>query len=613
MKLKTSFFNPTAFRKNLTRFAPVWGLYTIALFLGLFLMMDSGVDYWLFSNIADCIEFMSVVNCGYALLCTQLLFGDLYNARMCNMLHALPIRREGWFVTHVASGLAFSFGPNLAMALAAMALTPFSNMVNAWQIPLYWWLGSGLQFLFFFALAVFAALCVGSRFAQAVVYGILNFASPLAFFLVDTLYTPMLYGVYTNEAPFLWFCPAVKMLDTRYIDCDQIETFLGYTREGYEHYAYHGEFTVTGEWWYLLLCAAVGIGLLAAALLLYRKRQLEVAGDFIAIRGLEPVFLVIYTLVVGTCFHFVFQEMMGYYNGIIFNFVGLTIGWFTGRMLLERRVNVFHKRSFLGLGALMAAFLLSLGIVYADPMGIEDWVPDAEEVAAVHVGTGHGTYHQSEVTLHGQADIEKIIAIHESALEKRIDEHSREIVEVITNPQPIDGMEVTTEEVIYKEQADIKLTYTLKNGTTKTRYYCVYVEDPEGQVLRKYFSSTDAVLGIPRESITPAFLDQMAENLFTSGYAIEAARNLVENLTHEQKVDLLKAIVADCDAGNMVQYYAFQRYRYTIYWLGWQDNGHREIDLTTANTHVVQWFIDNGVDIEAALIDEYGEEYYKYG
>ena len=38
MRSKTSCFNKTIFKKNLTRFAPVWCLYTLCLLLGLFLL-----------------------------------------------------------------------------------------------------------------------------------------------------------------------------------------------------------------------------------------------------------------------------------------------------------------------------------------------------------------------------------------------------------------------------------------------------------------------------------------------------------------------------------------------------------------------------------------------
>ena len=620
MKLKTSCFNKTAFRKNLTRFAPVWGLYTICLMMGLFLMLNSSLDYWFLANVAECIQVMAVVNLGYALVCTQLLFGDLYNARMCNMLHALPIRREGWFLTHVVSGLAFSFGPTLVMTLAALAMTPFSRMVNGWQIPLYWLLGANLEFVFFFGVAVLCALCVGSRFAQAVLYAIVNFAAVLTFFLVDTLYTPMFYGIHTSEEPFLWLTPVVKMVDTKYIDCEQIETFLGYTPEGYEHFSYHGEFTVTGNWWYLFLCAAIGIGLMGIALMLYRKRRLETAGDFIAIRPLEPVFLVVYTLMVGTCMDFFISQMFGYGEGLLFLFAGLFIGWFTGKMLLERNVRVFSKKNWLHCFALVGAFILTLVIAYADPLGFETWVPDADQVVSVRVGTGHGSYNQSAITLTEKADIEKILAIHEEAIEKRIDETAWETLEVPEAEVAYQRVESTTGEVRYKEQISITLTYDLKRGKVKTRYYYVYAEDPAGQTLKEYFSTPEAVFGMPEEALTVEYLDELVKSANFSTYGpLDNLTELVEQLSRAEKRELLDAILADCREGTMAQHYAFHRNEYDVMSIYFETpvskNGvylSREITIHVGNRHVMQWLKDKGIDVVAELKDYYGEDYGKY-
>lgn len=617
MKSRISFFNPTAFKKNLTRFAPVWGLYTVCLFMGLFLMSNSGLHHWLFRNMADCIQFMAIVNLGYALICAQLLFGDLYNARMCNMLHALPIRREGWFVTHVVSGLAFSFGPTLLMSLAALALVPFSNVVNGWQIPLLWLLGSNLEFLFFFGVACLAALCVGSRFAQAVVYGIVNFLSPLACFLVDTLYTPLLFGVQTSEVPFLWFCPVAKMADSSYVDMWQTEIPAGFDAYGHELFDYYGEFVIENTWWYLFLCAAVGIGFLAIALRLYQKRRLEAAGDFIAIKPLEPVFLVVYTMVIGTCFHFVFQNMMGYYNGIIFNFVGLAIGWFTGKMFLERQVNVFHKKTFAGLVILVAVFVASIGIVYMDPFGIETWVPRAEQVKSVYVGAGHGTYQQSSITLTESGDIETIIGIHESALQKHIDEASFETVEpaAVTEPVPTEFYDTVTKEVVYKEKIPLKLVYTLQSGITRTRYYYIYAEDEEGRILDRYFSTPEAIFGIPREEMTTQWLYEFAGKLDSNGASLEALRNFIAYLKQEEKVELLRSVIADCENGTMTQHYGFRRSDMDLFWLGWQGEGrYLDIQVGLNDVNTVKWLESHGFDIEEALKAEYDEEYLiKYG
>lgn len=50
MKSKTSFFNKTVFLKNLTRFAPVIGGYTLCLVLGMMMLYqdnrDMGRTFW---------------------------------------------------------------------------------------------------------------------------------------------------------------------------------------------------------------------------------------------------------------------------------------------------------------------------------------------------------------------------------------------------------------------------------------------------------------------------------------------------------------------------------------------------------------------------------------
>lgn len=101
MKSKTSFFNKTVFKKNLTRFAPVMAVYTLCLILGMMMLYQNneemGRTFWFASRIAGNLQLMGLVNLLFAPLCAMLLFGDLYNSRMCNALHAMPMRRETLF------------------------------------------------------------------------------------------------------------------------------------------------------------------------------------------------------------------------------------------------------------------------------------------------------------------------------------------------------------------------------------------------------------------------------------------------------------------------------------------------------------------------------------
>ena len=293
MKSRTSFFNPTAYRKNLTRFAPAWVLYGVLLLLILVTMV--GGDYsWFDANLIEVLMIFPVFNFLFAFLAAQLLFGDLYNTRMCNALHALPLRRENWFVTNLASGFSFSLIPTTAALLFSllMILLGAGRCNNGLLIPVMVFIGANVQYIFFFGLATFCAFLVGKRFAMAVVYAIINYASMIIYWLVDTLYTPLLEGIRTNIEPFILLSPVVQMCSSEYMVIQWLLT---------ENPARHnrGVMYFTNGWGYIAICAAVGVALLGLALVLYRKRKLECAGDFMAIRGIESVFLTVYTLVVG--------------------------------------------------------------------------------------------------------------------------------------------------------------------------------------------------------------------------------------------------------------------------------------------------------------------------
>ena len=91
MRSRTSCFNQTVFKKNLLRFAPVWGVYTLCLVVGILLIYGNGgvnKRFYFAYHMADMVAIMAVVNLIYAPIVAQLLFGDLYSSRMCNMMHA---------------------------------------------------------------------------------------------------------------------------------------------------------------------------------------------------------------------------------------------------------------------------------------------------------------------------------------------------------------------------------------------------------------------------------------------------------------------------------------------------------------------------------------------
>lgn len=540
MKSRTLFFDPAVFKKNLTRFAPAWGLYTLCLLLGLLLMTDSGLEYWLLNNLGECIQIMPVINCGYALVVAQLIFGDLFNTRMCNALHALPIRRETWFGTNILSGLTFSLGPSLVMTLVALPLMALSVVKDAWQMPLLWLLGSNLQFLFFFAAAVLCVFCAGSRFAQAVLYGIVNLGAIVVYWLADTIYIPMLYGIDTQYDVFLPFFPLGQMAAKPYMK-------LEYRSDALARRVTPSGFMLTERWGWLWLYAGVGLVLLVLALLLYRRRRLETAGDFIAVKPLEPVFLVLYSLVAATLLQ-MFDRLFFSNRGYFFLGIGLVVGFFTGKMLLERRVNVFRKKNWAAFGLLTLAVAASLVLTSLDPLGITRWVPKAGNVDRVELSLGYNYgYGNASVILEDPEDIENILLVHRSALEDRIGENKSRVL--IAEPENAD------EEGMYSYPVSITIRYRLKNGTYATRYYRIWSHKEAGQLVENWFSSLQCVTG------TDDLVGKQGDYIFLSVNGLKIPHEYLEG---DKFRSLLEAVEADCAQGNMAQQWNFHQDEYVF-------------------------------------------------
>lgn len=357
------------FKKNLTRFAPVMAVYTLCLILGMMMLYqineEMGRTFWFASRIAGNLQLMGLVNLLFAPLVAMLLFGDLYNSRMCNALHAMPMRRETLFLTNVVSGLLFSMIPTAVMALLSVPLLNATIVENAWQIALLWYVGTNLQFITFFGAAIFSVFCTGNRFAMAVVYAVLNGGAFILYYIINTLYTPMLFGVVTPDRWVSLLTPVADMTNGEYVAIEDFHqlSLRFYGRESEMVAAFSVD---QGKFTSLLIYAAVGIVFAIVGLLLYRKRNLECAGDAIAFPILQPLFQLVCAVGVGTLVVMGVETFLAYKIGAgmsmlyLLLFCGGAAGWFGAKMLLKRTTRVFQLRSWIGLGLLTAMVAVTL-------------------------------------------------------------------------------------------------------------------------------------------------------------------------------------------------------------------------------------------------------------
>lgn len=560
MRSKTSFFDKTVYKKNLTRFAPVWVLYTLVLLLGIILMYNDGGDqksFWFAYYLAKINEVLGYVNLVYAWLVAQMLFGDLlYNSRMCNGLHAMPVAREGWFGTNLLSGVTFSILPTAVAALATLPLLAGSIYTDAWLLAVYAFIGSNLMFLCFFGLAVFAAMAVGNRFTMTAGYCLLNFGAAIFYWLVDTAYTPLLYGVITPTSLASKLTPLSHMTNVQFIDPERLYNIYGSSLEGAT-----ASFQLTGEGWRLLVLAAVGMVFAAAALMLYRRRNLECAGDAVAFPVLVPVFQVLSAVVVATGFHLFLYTFMGVRDlSYLFLAVGLVIGWFAGKMLLERTTRVFRPKNWVGLAALTAVLAVTLTLTYFDIFGIQTRIPKAEEIESVFFETGY----TRGFTLTEDEDIEDMLQLHALALEAPMEDTGTyayvctddgQRVRYTDTSAAIYGTPQEIDHFVYS--AEVGLTYKLKNGNTVRRRYTIWTDGDAADIARRTLSSWDGVNATYGfyEGVYGEKVDRLTLALSTfEGISIyPAVQGLSEYQDIESANSLLEAIQADCAAGTMAQ------------------------------------------------------------
>lgn len=572
MRSSRSFFNAAVVRKDLTRFSPVWGLYSAGLCMLLMMLVMHGDSYSIAQVLPNTIPVLHFINLFYGLVCAMILFGDLYHSRNCYALHAMPLRREGWMLCHTVSGLLFSLAPNLVFSLILIPLTG-----AGWTVTLWWLLAASLSFLFFFGLAVCCAFCVGSRFALLVVYGLCNGLALLLGWMIETLYIPLLYGITFDFDWLLYFAPIVAMLRSDYVSVNGTglpinpsEFSIGYSDTVQTAGAAITSVVPGDGWGYLTVCAVIGILLLGVALLLYRRRKLECAGDFIVLRPLRPAFLLLFTLSAGiVCFLF-FSIFIGQSSAWLFLVMGVITGFFAGKMLLGRSLRVFGGKSWLQLALICLLLAGSLGLTKLDPLGVTRYVPAAEQVDHVEL-----TVRNSSIVLTQEEDIAQILQLHRDAIQEPESE---------------------------APSIQVELSYTMGSGRNVFRTYPIGMDMDAATLLTQFISRPAAIFSDllkDRSLSDEALYDYLLEHTYQ-----------VETLSKELWPGLLDAIFLDCKEGSMAQPWIFHQecdYAGTLRWTFPGDGqGARtdlELNIFSCCQHTLAYLESCGVSIQDRYLD----------
>ena len=425
MRSKTSWFNRTLFVKNLTRFWPVWALYAV---LWAFVMPVNLLSSVRYGGLNTAVRFAErdVLYMGQATVLTTLLFGVLaamcvfsylYNSRSVGMYHALPLRREGLFLTSYLSGLSFLAGPAVLVFLLTLAAEAAAGHANAGALSM-WLTVHLLCILFFYSFAVFCAMFTGNILALPAFYGILSGLAAAIYAILDGLLGQFLYGYDRVDWALrlmLWLTPSAHLYSGLQVWEDVVRPYENEAQallDGSTRYVFQGLHIA-------LAYALVGVALTLCALCLYRRRRLESAGDVVSVGWVRPVF----KYGVGAC-----SALVG--GVVLYSLFGQSgsagsplellawmlpcgaMGYFVAEMLLQKSFRVLGRWK--GCVALLAGVALGVGCIWLDPFGFTQWTPDPDKVVYVktHVNSYPGDGANSALELTAPGDIALFVQAH---------------------------------------------------------------------------------------------------------------------------------------------------------------------------------------------------------
>ncbi len=486
MRSKTSCFNSTLFKKNLSRYWPLWGLasfggamFPLAMLVNL---LHNGFDFWspletrdaYYMILSSAVPIISIV---YAILCAMAVWNYLYNARSVGLMHTLPIRREGLFLTNLLSGLTMMAIPYAVTGVLTVLVTMLSGSFEPVGV-LVTVLGVAGESVFFFGLATFCAFIVGNVFMLPALYALFNFLAVLTDFTVNLLAQGFCFGIYSSYSGTVeWLSPVVYLMQHVSGDGTYEQKWVTDIRGQQYLTSVLTDVRLAGGW-LIAVYAAVGVVLMVLAWLMYRRRRSESAGDVVAVGWMKPVFrygwAAFSAILGGRLLYALFWESFQdsqYFTllpMILCMIVGGAVGYYAASMLLAKTPRVF-KSTWKGMAAVALGCIALCCAMKYDVLGVERRVPALDGIKTLQIYAADSNYYLTA----GKDDdlIEEVRALHQAIIDDK--DYIQETADGSSGLYAVetygtDGRPVGTSD---RTSTWVRFTYTLNNGLKVMRYY----------------------------------------------------------------------------------------------------------------------------------------------
>lgn len=379
------YFSLAMYLQTLKMYGPIWILHGIIWFFNIplqILKYESGyygvtVDQLVLNYPNSLATTGLVVSILFGLFSAMCGFRYLYESRSVNMVHSLPTRREGLFLTQYLAGLSFLVIPNL-FNLVCSVLALMSQGGSAYSLLVFFFWHQTLSSVFFYHFGVFCGMFTGSMAALPLFYAIFNGVVYFVSLLMEPIFAIYLVGFqslnFSSSALVHYLTPTYALYNAfrTYVSYENLTSELSSVATVYAY-------------------TAVGFLLVLVSFFLFRARHLERAGDAVSVKCMRPVFRFCVSLIGGVAAAVMSVNMLYYAASdqtialalLLFSLFWGILAYFVAEMILQKtfRVLKIWKQSLVMGGAIIALF----GGLALDVFGFESYIPKPNEISHISV------------------------------------------------------------------------------------------------------------------------------------------------------------------------------------------------------------------------------------
>lgn len=542
MKSKTLSSEKGLFLKNIKETWPIWATYTFILLWIVPIVLYFSISFANYSVIKNSAEISGellsdIINIGsegttILIIIVSIVLSSKINSYLSRensscFYHALPFTRTRLFMVNYISGLVILLVPVFVTYVIGGFVT-ISLGSSYFGLLMIDFLFKILVAFVCYSLSSLLNVITGNRIMALIVYVIYFFISDFFISIMNLYLSNGLFGINNNiiNAPsrFLLFLDPIALFDN--LEYHMVYD-AAYQATG-DYMIYNVSFTVIYE-------IILGGIFLAAALLLYKRRKSETAGDVISFGFAKVVFkygfAICYSMLMTLMLEVIILESeskpISEHKAlqIVLFIISAIVGYLIAQMIIDKKFNIFKKASVkLPIIGIIAAVFISF--LTFDIMGFESKVPDKSDIDSISINYKNICY----VIPNDYTDI----------TDEVIDTHNRLLAERY-KPENYD-YNIFTINYVTKEFESISRTYYVAMDDKR-------IEDMFNRFAREHIDITYNDSGIERFKV---------ENI-TNAYVYTENNNQLDSLNLEDinAQRLFKALMKDIEENNITYSEAF--------------------------------------------------------